>query len=266
MNRLNDAEQQAIREYMASQGVKAVTHLEKLNSQRIGPDRFDVWDVWTNEGRWYAITPGTNLYSQDDFQSYEIALTYHVGLWHVIRARDMAPPTAVESARGPAAWRKWEQAADALDHAEEAEDFQAVGMRLREGLLTFLRGIVADEFVPDDEDRPQAGNFIRWTELIANRVGGGSSRAELRRHLRTFAHTTWQLVNWLTHTSNATRSHGMIALTACDHLAAAFVAAISEYEKGKPLRCPECRSYQLKTFYPADGEDVTICAACDTEV
>lgn len=139
-------------------------------------------------------------------------------------------------------------------------------MRLREGLLTFLRGIVADEFVPEGVERPQAGNFIRWTERIAIRIAAGSSRAELRRHRREFARTTWQLVNWLTHAANATRSHGMIALTACDHLAAAFVAAVAEYEQSEPLRCPECGSYQLKTFYPADGEDVTICAACDTEV
>jgi len=105
VNRRNEAEQQAIREYVAAQGVKEVTHLEKLNSQRIGPDRFDVWDVWTDEGRWYVITPGTNLYLQEDFQSFETALTFHVGLWHVLQARDTAAPTMKERNRGPAAWR-----------------------------------------------------------------------------------------------------------------------------------------------------------------
>lgn len=266
MTRRDEAEEQAIREYVASQGVKELTRLEKLNSRRIGPDRFDVWDVWTDEGRWYVVTPGTNLYLQEDFQSYEIALTYHVGLWHVLRARDAVSPTPKDQNRGPAAWRKWEQAADALEDAEEAEDFQAVGMRLREGLLTFLRGIVADEFVPEGSERPKAADFLQWTKLIADHTAAGKSRAELRRHLREFARTTWQLVNWLTHAANATRSHGLIALTACDHLAAAYVAAVAEYEQGEPLRCPECGSYQLKTFYPTDREDVTICAACDAEV
>jgi len=45
----------------------------------------------------------------------------------------------------------------------------------------------------------------------------------------------------------------VIALTACDHLRAAFVAAVAEYEPGEPLRCPESRSYQLKTFHSADA-------------
>ena len=79
----------------------------------------------------------TNLYLQNDFQSFEVALTYHIGIVHTLNGRDAAPMTPEQRNRGPAAWRKWEQAAEALDSAEEAEDFQAVGMRLREGLITF---------------------------------------------------------------------------------------------------------------------------------
>lgn len=247
-------------------GDEEITHLEKVASRSVGPNRFDTWDVWTNKARWWVITPMTNLYLQEDFQSFEVALTYHVGIVHMLSARDAAPMSAEERDRGPAAWRKWEQASEALDNAEEPEDFQAVGMRLREGLITFVRGIVADEYVPNREEQPQAANVERWTELIANTVASGSSRANLRRHLKGFGRTTWQLVNWLTHAQNATRGQAMIALTACDHLAAAFIAAVAEHEHGEPLRCPACGSYQLRTFYPAAGEDVTLCAACDAEV
>ncbi|MEX1253979.1 MAG: hypothetical protein WEE64_06535 [Dehalococcoidia bacterium] len=267
MSQRSEAERRAIRDYMAWQaGDEEISHLEKIASRRIGPDRYDIWDVWTDQARWWVITPGTNLYLQEDFQSFEVALTYHVGLMHVLGSRSKAPVDLRARDRGPGAWRKWEQAAEALENAEEAEDFQAVGMRLREGLLTFVRGIAADEYVPGGEERPQAANFLRWTELIAERVAAGSSRADLRRHLRGFARTTWQLANWLTHAQNATRGQAMIALTACDHLAGALLAAVTEHEQGGPVRCPQCGSYQLRTFFPSDGDDLTICAACDSEV
>jgi hypothetical protein len=39
----------------------------------------------------------------------------------------------------PDAWRRWEQAGEALNEAEEAEDFQSVGMRCRECLIVMVR-------------------------------------------------------------------------------------------------------------------------------
>ncbi len=247
-------------------GDEEITRLEKLTSRRIGANRFDVWDVWTNQARWWVIMPFTNLYLQADFQSLEIALTYHVGITQVLGQRYRPGMTTKERNRGPAAWRKWDQASEALESAEEAEEFQAVAMRLREGLLTFLRGIVDDAYVPTGAARPKAGSFIEWTALICDVVASGQARAELRGYLKNAARTTWQLVNWLTHAQNATRGQAFTALTACDHLAGAFLAAIVEYENGPPLRCPACGSYQLKTFYPSDRPEITLCAACDAEV
>lgn len=267
MSRRTEAEERHLREYMASQaGDEVITHLEKFASRRVGADRFDVWDVWTDQARWWVITPMTNLYLQADFQSSDIALTFHIGVVHTLNARREGPMSQRDRDRGPAAWRKWEQASEALENAEEAEDFQAVGMRLREGLITFVRGIASDDCVPPGEERPQAANVDGWMALIANRVAAGSSNAEVRRHLKSFSRTTWQLVNWLTHAQNATRGRAMIAVTACDHLAAAYVAAVGEYERGDQPRCPSCGSYLLRTFYRADDEDVTICGGCDTEV
>ncbi len=148
-------EERSIREYLAGQAPdENVTRLEKITSRRIGVNRFDVWDVWTDQARWWVITPMTNLYLQNDFQSLETALTYHVGITQVLSHRYRPGMTAQERNRGTAAFRKWDQAAEALENAEEAEDFQAIGMRLREGLLTFLRGISSDDFVPDGTKKP----------------------------------------------------------------------------------------------------------------
>jgi hypothetical protein len=64
------------------------------------------------------------------------AFTLHLGLTMRLSARN-APPVEDDEillAAGP--WRGWQQAADALDSAEEVEDFQAVG---EEDLLPGLR-------------------------------------------------------------------------------------------------------------------------------
>src|SRR5260370_42379235 len=42
--------------------------------------RHDVWDIHTNKDRWWVITGGTNLYSQEQFPNMDLALTFHVGL------------------------------------------------------------------------------------------------------------------------------------------------------------------------------------------
>jgi hypothetical protein len=45
-------------------------------------------------------------------------------------------------------WRLWEGAVESYDTAEEAEDFQAVGMKCRESLIQFVRSLAKPEMVP----------------------------------------------------------------------------------------------------------------------
>jgi hypothetical protein len=40
----------------------------------------DVWDVHASDGRWWVITNPTNLYSQNQFPSMDLAVTFHMGL------------------------------------------------------------------------------------------------------------------------------------------------------------------------------------------
>ena len=64
-------------EYFESQvWDEEVLHLEHVASERIGRYECDVWDVHTDKGRWWVITdPMTNLYSQDDIKSMDVALS-----------------------------------------------------------------------------------------------------------------------------------------------------------------------------------------------
>ena len=66
-------------------------HLEKVSAERVAGTLHDIWDVHTEQGRWWAVTNPLNLYSQDDFKSVDVVLLFHVGLAMRIAARDEIP-------------------------------------------------------------------------------------------------------------------------------------------------------------------------------
>jgi len=146
----------------------------------------------------------------------------------------------------PESWRRWEDAVDALHHAREAEDFQAVGMRLRECLVAFAGEVASDELVPAGEERPQAANVSRWCDLLANFLASGRSCERLRAYLKKVAEETWSYVNWLTHARNATPVDAEIGAQAVSHLLGTFTAARLRWEwSAQQSRCERCGSYAL---------------------
>jgi hypothetical protein len=188
-----------------------VTYLERIGAERVVGRDHETWDVHTTGERYWVITNPTNLYSQRTFPSADFTLTVHVGL--AARMASLRKPKADAEAveRLAAPWRRLQQAGEALDRAHEAEELQAVGMRCRECLLALAREIADSAMVPAGEEEPQAGNFLAWSELIANALAGGASAKEVRAMLKAFAKATWQLVAWLTHASGATRHDGELA-------------------------------------------------------
>lgn len=113
-----------------------VTRAEKVTSEKHYATRHDVWDVQTDKGRYWVVTAPTNLYPHSYFPSMDYVLSFHIGLTNRMSARQHAEASEEDVWRTPKAWRQWEQAHQALDDANEAEDFQAVGVRCREILVT----------------------------------------------------------------------------------------------------------------------------------
>ncbi len=169
----------------------------------------------------------STFYDQADFKSRDVVLTFHVGLalrMSYLRERDI--PVAPEQADLlPGSWRRWQQAFDAYDSGDEAETFQAVGVRLRECLVSFIGEAAYDELVPAEAQRPKNADFKGWTDLLANCLAGGESAARLRSYLKKLAVETWEYVNWLTHAKNATRVDAEIGLKAVEHMLGVFTAA-----------------------------------------
>jgi len=253
-----------VREYVESQApAEKVTHLEKIKTEHLRTRALDAWDVRTTRDRYWVITNPTNLYSQKLFPSLDFTISFHIGVIERVFARQTPPVPEEQQRRLSQAWRRWTQAAEALDHANEAEEFQAVGLRCRECLLDFIADTARDEMVPAGQETPKRGDFLQWTGIIANAIVGGSSAKRVRHYLRSIAEAAWPLVNWLTHTKSAVLADGVMAVDATQHVLAAFGAAIIRHERGVPDRCPRCSSYRLSFDYHAERAiDVTLCESC----
>ena len=133
-----------------------VTHAEKIMTQRVLGRKYDGWDIRTNKARLWVITSPTNLYDQKLFPSLDYTLSFHIGLMARVMAREEPKAGVLEQMTLPAAWRRWEQAGQALNEAEEPEDFQSVGMRCRECLVAMVRTLALPEMVPKNTEPPRA--------------------------------------------------------------------------------------------------------------
>ena len=259
-------EREQIREYVEAEAHEEVRHAERIKAERIFERQYEVWDVHTNKNRWWVITEPTNLYSQEEFPSADYTLSLHVGLTARVMARQESPADGEERERSAVPWRRWQQAVEALERADEAEDFQAVGMRCRECLLEMIRTLAHGAMVPSAQEPPKAADFIGWSDLIVGHVVQGASGDELRRHLRATAKSTWQYVNWLTHAKNAVRFDARIAVESTSSVLGGFGAAVTRQERGVPDRCPTCRSYQIASVYDAESESGhpyrSVCTRC----
>jgi hypothetical protein len=262
-----NGEREAIRSYVEWQSPKEkVTYVEKVLTESIFDRKMDAYDVHTDGERYWVITQPTNLYSQRLFPSLDYTLSFHVGVTARMMAERKSTATDEQQDRIAAAWRRWKQAAEALDHADEAEEFQAVGMRCRECLIAMVRAVAQPAMVPEGTEKPKIAAFVQWSELIADSIASGASASEVRGYLKAMARSTWQLVSWLTHAGSAARYDAEMALDATQNTLAGFSMAVIRHERGTPDRCPQCTSYRLMSIHvpelELDPPYVTQCEVC----
>lgn len=263
----NEAEAEEIRSFVFHRtDGEAVTHLEKLATEAIHDRQIEGWNVWTNKEKYWVVTNPTNLYAQRLFPSLDYTITFHIGLATRIGAREARTAPDPQKERLTIAARKWEQASEAFGHASEAEEFQVVGMRCRECLVSLARAIASPAMVPVGVEAPKAADFVNWSELIANHLAKGPSSDYVRGYLKGLAKPCWQLVSWLTHTSSAMRLDAQLALDATQSVLSAYAMALFRFESNAPERCPKCSSYRMSTIYEpvadSDQEYFTLCQSC----
>ncbi|HZH52725.1 MAG TPA: hypothetical protein VEZ16_12680 [Microvirga sp.] len=271
MFRYSEQEAQEIRDYVEWQcrGEETVLHAEKVASERVMGDDYDVWDVHTDKQRWWVVTHPTNLYSQTLMPSLDYTLSFHIGLMARVAARRELEGSDAEQNLVMITSRKLLQAGEALDAADEAEEFQAVGMRCRECLITFIRELTNVVDLGAGDTRPKAADFPAWNELIANAVAPGSSAEYVRGYLKTTGERAWRLVNWLTHTSNAGRADAQLAWSSTEHVIINYTRAVLKMKAKAPEQCGRCKSFQITVDWRPDlgetGMYIARCEACGAE-
>ena len=242
----SDLERQQVRDYFAAQMADdPVLHLEKVAVERVGSVLHDIWDVHCQAGRWWAISNSLNCYSQEDFKSRDVALTFHVGLMVRIASREEVPITEETAGLLPRAWRLWEQAVDSIDGGREAEDFQAVGVRLREAMVTYAGELADDTLVPEGGVGPKVADVVGWTNLLVAHLAEGPSSKQLRSYATKLTRETWDYVNWLTHAKNAIAYDAHIGVASVSHFLSMVTALYLRAASGARSRCEGCGSYQV---------------------
>jgi hypothetical protein len=269
--RQSENDGQRIREYVEWQahGDETVLHVEKVASERVLGREYDVWDVHTDKERWWVITDPTNLYSQKLMPSLDYTLSFHIGLMARVAARREPEGSEAEQEFLLGTNRKMVQASEAFDKADEAEEFQAVGMRCRECLLTLIRELTSGGNILREPDLPKVGDFVAWNDRIANAISPGASAEHVRGYLKTTADRAWRLVNWLTHAANATRSDAELALSSTSHVINNYALAVLKKRIDAPERCGRCNSYKITVDWrPHLGQAgiyVPRCESCGAE-
>lgn len=263
----NENEAKGIAEYVEWQCAKdkeKVTYLEKILTEHVFGTGYDCWNVRTDKERYWVITNPTNLYSQELFPSVDYTLSFHIGLMARVQAERKGTKDERLGDRLAAAFRRWEQAAELLDKAQESEDMQAVGMRCRECLMAFVRSVANPNMVPSGQTPPKAGDFIHWSELIANSIAAGDCTSEIRGYLKAVARSSWQLASWLTHAVNAVRYDGTLTVDATYAVLNAFGAALLRCERPTADRCVRCGSLRIQVVYQPDSDlgDAVACESC----
>lgn len=269
--RHSEQEAQEIKDYVEWQagGEEKVLHVEKVANERIFGREHDVWDVHTDKERWWVITGPTNLYSQTLMPSLDYSLSFHIGLMARVAARREPEGSEAEQEFLLVTNRKMVQASEAFDRADEAEEFQAVGMRCRECLLALVRELTDGSDIADGDDLPKAADFLGWNDRIADAVAPGSSAEHVRGYLKTTAECAWRLVNWLTHAANATRNDAELALSATSHVINNYALSVLKRKVAAPERCGRCKSYRITVDWRPDlgttGLYVPRCETCEAE-
>lgn len=246
-----------------------VEFVQKVFSEIVVNNRHDVWDVHTNKDRWWVVTNPTNLYSQEQFPNMDLALTFHVGL--CIRVPRSEKPNLAHIPIEPFAecFRYLQEASDAVSHAEEVADNQAIGVRCREALLAFTAA--AQTVVPwtRESEWPKKSDFKAWVDHICSVILPGDSQKDRRQLFKSLLNSAWSFSNWLTHTKSSHWHDAEAAASTTENAISLCISSVIQHVRGVPSSCPACGSHRLspeRAFnpdYPEEEWERPRCTKCD---
>ena len=257
-----------IAEYVEGQarGEEAVLNVERVKTEFVLGSPYEIWDVQTDKERWWVLTNPTNLYSQKHFPSLDYTLSFHIGLMMRVMSRS-ARESDDESSPFGEVIRRQAQAAERLERAVEAVDFQAVGMLLRECLISLVSAARRRVDLAEEDECPKDADVVGWNRVLISKLCPGSKNDELRSYMKAIVEKVWPLVNWLTHHRNATKTASLVALDGVDAIVNHYVRLLSREREDRIDQCPQCASRNIRTFYDIaiapDGAYFESCGECE---
>jgi hypothetical protein len=254
MLKATEEEADSVREYFEWQAPDlTIAFMQKVYSEAVLNTRHDVWDIHTNKDRWWVITGGTNLYSQDQFPSMDLALTFHIGLiLRIPRTEEQQRDDQRLLPFGPV-FDKLEAAGTAVAQAHNLADYQGVGVRCRETLLELIAA--AQDAAVWTDVPPQRANFRAWVEIICNDMLRGESNKERRGVIKGALESAWTFSNWLTHSKSGTWVDAEVAHGVTEHAIGMTASLLLRALRNVPDACPDCGSPQLQ---PEQGENTNV--------
>lgn len=242
-----------------------VLHVEKLKRETVIGESYDIWDVTTDKDRYWVLTNLTNLYSQRFFPSLDYTISFHIGLMMRLKSRP-EPIANYEPTPFDEVFRRMDQADERHESAVELEDFQAVGMLLREALVCMIEALRTSTEMPEAIELPQKANFLAWNDLLMNQLCGGGSNKELRQHLKNIGKEAWQLVNWLTHSKSGGQMASSIAIHTCRTVIGNSFQILERDQEAHLDTCPTCKSRDVRRHFdihiPPEGAYYHSCGVC----
>lgn len=242
-----------------------VLNVELLKTETVLGTKYEMWDVATDKNKWWVITEPTNLYLQEHFQSLDYTLSLHIGLMYRIEERQ-SREMSKNASPADGIIRRFKQAEDRYEAAIEAEDYQAVGMALREALINLVGMLRTRVDIEHDGDLPKSSDFKNWAKIIIQSLCKGSSNQLLRKSLRDTSISAWDLANRVTHNDQANDIETRITLGICRSITDNLIHLMVLSETNEKTRCPKCQSRNIREYFDAKigdmGEYFLSCGVC----
>lgn len=238
--------------------------VERIKTEYVAGKKYEIWQAETEEERWWVLTNPTNLYRQVEFHSLDYLISFHIGLSERVLDRSRSNPDE-RTLQFAEIERRQDQIHDALDRCIEAEDFQQLGLLMREQLLSLAR--CCSEFVnfPSNIEEPKRGDFKGWMRLTFGQVLSGSARKSVRKHLVSSAENIWDLVCVMVHDRNADKLTALIATQAVDKMLGDTIFSV--FDGGTDIDfCPMCKSREVRQHFDItigeNGAPFQSCGSC----
>lgn len=244
MNSVSESTEAHVRRYIALEIGRddPVKSIQAVAERRVAGSHHEIFDVQCTKSRWWVITNATCLYSQAEFETYEKAFTYHVGLevLHAEQRRVDQPPGNMDAIA--AAWRRIQQATGDMHTASEAADYQSIGLKCRDSLIAAVAAVRSGPKIDQLGDAPKAADVKSWAGALASAFAQGA----VRGYVSAVLYRVWDLTVWLQHNSGATEDDADIVLCATRWAVELFALLLQRAQVASPERCPKCESYRLQ--------------------